>query len=120
MAALPVFAQPNEFDAASIKRGELIEPIRQSTPGRVTYRNYMVKKFVMEAYRLTRYQVEGPPWIKENRFDIIATKPAGTTSDQERDVACWRRDFMSFSTGRHALCRHTFCSLERTRRSCAP
>jgi uncharacterized protein (TIGR03435 family) len=78
------------FDAASVKPAAqvegLIEPIKQSTPGRVTIRNYVVKKLVMEAYQLTRYQVEGPPWIERERFDIIATKPKGTTGDQEREM----------------------------------
>jgi uncharacterized protein (TIGR03435 family) len=90
LAALPLFGQPKEFDAASIKPaaqvGGLIEAIKESTPGRVTYRNYSLKRLLMEAYRLTRYQVDGPPWIERDRYDIIATKPRGTTADQERQM----------------------------------
>lgn len=87
---LPVFGQPMEFDAASVKPaaqvGGFIEPIKESTPGQVTYRNYVLKKLLMEAYQLTRYQVEGPPWIERDMYDIIATKPRGATADQERQM----------------------------------
>src|SRR5277367_1549388 len=84
------FGQSKESDAASVKPAAqaegLIEPIRESTPGRVTYRNYSLKRLLMEAYQVTRYQVEGPPWIERDRYDIIATKPKGTTADQERQM----------------------------------
>jgi uncharacterized protein (TIGR03435 family) len=95
LATLPVFAQTRdgqskEFDAASVKPaaqvGGVIEPVKESTPGRVTYRNYVLKKLLMEAYQVTRYQVEGPPWIERDMYDIIATKPRGTTADQERQM----------------------------------
>jgi uncharacterized protein (TIGR03435 family) len=90
LAVLPALGQQGAFDAASVKPaaqvGGFIEPIKQSTPGRVTYRNYVVKNLLMEAYQLPRYQVEGPPWIERDRFDIIATKPRGTTADQERQM----------------------------------
>jgi uncharacterized protein (TIGR03435 family) len=76
------------FDAASVKPAAqvegLIETIRQSTPGRVTYRNYSLKRLLTEAYQVSRYQVEGPAWIERDRYDIVATKPRGTTADQER------------------------------------
>src|SRR5277367_2349858 len=88
--ALPAFGQQVAFEAASVKPaaqvGGLIEPIKESTPGRVTYRNYVLKKLLMEAYQVSRYQVEGPPWIERDRYDIIATKHRGTTADQERQM----------------------------------
>src|SRR5580693_4029029 len=88
LAMAPLLAQPTAFDAVSIKPAAqtegFIEAIRQSTPGRVTIRNYVLKKLLMDAYQLSRYQVEGPPWIERERYDIIATKPPGTTDGQER------------------------------------
>ena len=89
LAALPVLGQV-AFEAVSVKPAAqvegLVEPIKESTPGRITIRNYVVKKLIMDAYQLTRYQVEGPPWIERERFDIIATKPKGTTGEQEREM----------------------------------
>jgi uncharacterized protein (TIGR03435 family) len=88
--ALPAMGRQLAFDAASVKpaaqAGGFIEPIKESSPGRVTYRNYVLKKLLMEAYQVSRYQVEGPTWIERDRYDIIATKPRGTTADQERQM----------------------------------
>jgi len=90
LPVLAMFGQPKEFDAASVKpaapAGGLIEPIQENTPGRVTYRNYVLKKLLMEAYQVPRYQVEGPPWIERDLYDIIATKPKGTTAGQQRQM----------------------------------
>jgi uncharacterized protein (TIGR03435 family) len=90
LLALPALGQQPVFDAASVKPAAqvegLIESIRQSTPGRVTYRNYSLKRLLTEAYQVSRYQVEGPAWIERDRYDIIATKPMGTTPDQERQM----------------------------------
>ncbi len=65
LSAFPMFGQAKEFDAASVKPSAQvsgsIEAIKESTPGRVTYRNYVLKKLLMDAYQLTRYQVEGSP-----------------------------------------------------------
>jgi uncharacterized protein (TIGR03435 family) len=88
--ALPALGQQPAFEAASVKPAAqvegLIETIRQSTPGRVTYRNYSLKRLLTEAYQVSRYQVEGPAWIERDRYDIVATKPRGTTADQERQM----------------------------------
>ena len=88
--ALPVAGQQAAFDAVSVKPAAqaegLIEAIRQSTPGRVTYRNYTVKRLLTEAYGVSRYQVEGPPWIERDRYDIVATKPRGTNGELERQM----------------------------------
>lgn len=88
LMAAAAFGQPREFDAASVKPAAqnegLIQPIEQVTPGRITIRNYVVKKLVMEAYELSRFQVDGPPWIERDRFDIVATKPSGTGADDQR------------------------------------
>lgn len=34
------------------------------------------------AFGVKPYQVSGPEWMRENRFDILATLPEGTTKDQ--------------------------------------
>ncbi len=92
LAAFPALGQQAppklSFDAASLKPAEQVTgwivPIKTSNPVRVTYRNYALKKAIMEAYDMARYQVEGPTWIARDRYDIVANRPRGTTEDQTR------------------------------------
>ena len=104
LAAAPAHGQV-AFDAVSVKPAAqvdgLIEATRESTAGRVTYRNYTLKRLLAEAYQLTRYQVDGPPWIERERYDIVATKPKGTTAEQERQM------MQRMLTERFHLVRHT-------------
>jgi uncharacterized protein (TIGR03435 family) len=50
--------------------------------GRVEYQKISLKLLVMIAYRLKDYQVEGPPWIVTEKFDIAAKAPYNTPRDQ--------------------------------------
>ena len=73
------------FEVASIRASQqrlgLIIAARNSTPTRVTYRNYSLKRLVREAYELSDYQLDGPSWLDVDRYDIVANKPAGKASD---------------------------------------
>jgi uncharacterized protein (TIGR03435 family) len=46
----------------------------------------VLKKLLMEAYGVERYQVEGPSWIEHEMFDVMAAKPQGTTPGLERQM----------------------------------
>ncbi len=50
--------------------------------GRVTYEKISMKLLLMIAYRLKDYQVEGPPWIVAEKYDIAAKAPYNTPKDQ--------------------------------------
>jgi uncharacterized protein (TIGR03435 family) len=53
-----------------------------SDPGRFTYTNVTLKLLVEMAYNLKEFQVEGPNWVDDMGFDLIATMPQGTTKEQ--------------------------------------
>jgi uncharacterized protein (TIGR03435 family) len=57
---------------------------RESKAGddRIDFRYVTLKYCLAFAYRLKEYQVSGPPWIGELRFDIVAKAPDGTRHDQ--------------------------------------
>lgn len=91
LAALPAFAQPPAqarltFEAASVKPAEQetgwIATVKAVNPIRITYRNYSLKRLITEAYDVSRYQVEGPPWIERERYDIVANTPRGASAGQ--------------------------------------
>jgi len=94
LITLPALGQPAQpklsFEAVSIKPAEQvtgwIAPIKTSSPVRISYRNYALRKLIMEAYGLARYQVEGPAWIGQDLYDIVANTPRGATSDQTRQM----------------------------------
>src|SRR5436190_22250157 len=51
-------------------------------PGRVTYTLVALGSLIERAYGVRSYQVTGPDWIKTDRYDIVATLPAGSTEQQ--------------------------------------
>ena len=90
------FAQsaPKTFEVASIKPAVPIDMMKMAqamqngempkigmhvNPGRVEFIYLDLKTLVSIAYKLKTYQVSGPDWMPNQRFDIIATFPAGAT-----------------------------------------
>src|SRR5437667_8266543 len=55
-----------------------------SDPGRYTCQNMTLFALVTQAYDLRAYQVFGPDWTKNERFDIAAKIPEGATKEQFR------------------------------------
>ncbi len=94
-ASCAAFAQttPLSFEVASLKPTASPDTadrvIRQmsggpgsSDPGRFTYTNVTLKLLIEMAYNLKEFQVEGPPWIENVGFDLVATMPRETTREQ--------------------------------------
>src|SRR5580704_11022708 len=84
-AGMPAFCQKPapSFEVASIRlneggRGEGIE----NTPGGLSIRNTRLSSCIAWAYSVQDYQVSGPPWLSDLRFDIVA-KAAGTAPEAE-------------------------------------
>ncbi len=81
--SLPVSAQT--FEAASVKpaaprtgRGG-----RTTVSGdRVSYAYSTLANLVARAYSVKTYQIEGPSWIRTERFDVVAKGPDHTPLDQ--------------------------------------
>src|SRR6516164_1966598 len=80
------FGQP-AFEVASIKpadpspMGQI--QIRMGTDaGMLRYTNVSLKDCIRVAYRVKDFQIEGPDWIGDTRFNITAKLPEGAATDQ--------------------------------------
>ncbi len=80
-------APATTFEVASIKTAAPCCPPGQwpdNKPGedRINFRYATLKSCIAFAYRLKEYQVSGPSWLSEARYDIIAKGPEGTRREQ--------------------------------------
>ncbi len=95
LAGFAAFAQPPAaplaFDVATIKPAEPITPQMVQAgkmhvgmsidAARVDIGYTSIYDLLALAYDVKPYQVEGPDWIRVQRFDILAKMPAGATKD---------------------------------------
>jgi len=51
-------------------------------PTRARFSGMGLKDLVSFAYDMSALQISGPSWTEEDRFDIVATMPNGTTKAQ--------------------------------------
>jgi uncharacterized protein (TIGR03435 family) len=74
------------FDTASVKRsasGSGTDGIpAQQDPTRINYSGVTLKSVLAFAYGVTPDLISGPKWLGDERFDIVATLPAGATAQQ--------------------------------------
>lgn len=54
-----------------------------SDPGRITFTNFPLKGLLIAAFGVMRYQIACPPWLDNERFDIEAKFPPGTTTREQ-------------------------------------
>ncbi len=85
--ALAQTAKPPSFEVASVKPaapccapGQWRES--KVLDDRIDFRYVTMKYCIAAAYGLKEYQVSGPAWITETRYDILAKAPAGTRKEQ--------------------------------------
>jgi uncharacterized protein (TIGR03435 family) len=76
---------PPAFEVASIKPSAPPPNDRMTVrmrydAGRVNYGNVSLKDVLSTAYRVRRNQISAPDWMDDERFDIVATKPADVPS----------------------------------------
>lgn len=83
------FAQEGKlsFEVASIKPSAPPEPGRirigmQADGGMLRYTNVSLMEVVRVAYRVKEFQIEGPDWLSNTRFDITAKFPEGAKQEQ--------------------------------------
>jgi uncharacterized protein (TIGR03435 family) len=67
------------FDVASIRPSENGRSSIEAKPGNVTIRNSRLAESIAWAYSITDFQVSGPPWLNELRFDIMAKSESPAT-----------------------------------------
>ena len=87
LAAGVLFAQGNSqpaFEAAFVKANTTGSTSSSShgTKGQLVVTNLTLKRLVERAYDVNPYQVVGPEWMENVRFDITAKYPEGTTGAQ--------------------------------------
>ena len=74
---------PGKFEAASVRAS--VRPGAPSTvitPTRVNITNTAPLVLLSMAFRVEWFQIQGPDWLRELRFDIQATLAPGSTRDQ--------------------------------------
>ena len=54
-----------------------MRPEIQTSPGSVTIRNQHLLFLIQWAYDTPPFQINGPPWLNESRFDVIAKAEGG-------------------------------------------
>ena len=79
-------AQPS-FDVASVRPSQQeVGPDYNNqitwAPDGFTGRNVTLKRLIAEAWHCQLDQVEGPPWLGRNEYDITARMPEGTSREQ--------------------------------------
>lgn len=72
LAASVQAAESPAFDVAAIKTAQPGREGIQTEPGSVTMRNVRLNDCIRWAYGVAEFQVSGPAWLDEVRFDIFA------------------------------------------------
>ena len=86
-------AESPTFEVASVKRAapQTTGTFSSSTkggpgtggdPGQLTYTNVAMNRILMNAYGVESYQISGPKWLDEERFNITAKIAPGATKEQ--------------------------------------
>jgi uncharacterized protein (TIGR03435 family) len=84
LAASAQSTQVPSFEVASVRPAAPAQNGgRASASGdRVSYINTTLANLLYRAYRVQFYQIDGPPWIRTERYDVIAKAPDNTPKDQ--------------------------------------
>jgi uncharacterized protein (TIGR03435 family) len=97
-SSTPVVATPSgpKFEVASIKPAA---PMTSAGPpanagikidaARVDIGYWSINQLILRAYGLPAYQLSGPGWMNDLRFDVAAKFPEGATRDQLPEMLQW-------------------------------
>ncbi len=95
------------FEVASIRAGGPLDPQAivdgkmsigmRMDAGRVWFNSLSLQQLIPLAYQIKPYQLTGPNWLSQQRFDIQATLPEGTSRSRFRlcYAPCFRGDSIS-------------------------
>ncbi|MBZ5581270.1 MAG: TIGR03435 family protein [Acidobacteriia bacterium] len=79
-------AAPLSFEVATVKAsaptGNMIRVGVRSDAGRVEYNNMAFADLLRIAFKVKDYQIEGPDWLRSERFNIVAKLPDGANREQ--------------------------------------
>jgi len=81
-----------EFEVASIKPAAPLDTMQlvmgrqragvRTDSARVDIANLSLADLIRTAFRVKPYQIAGPDWIRQHRFDILGKLPEGASADQ--------------------------------------
>jgi len=78
-------AAPPAFEVASVKPAAAASNTRTvmtTDPGRISYTTVALGALITKAYDLKNYQLTAPDWVWTERYDVVASLPAGATERQ--------------------------------------
>jgi uncharacterized protein (TIGR03435 family) len=75
-----------KFEVASVKignsgRGAMRGGPGTSSPERINYSGVTLMMLITRVYGVNRIQVSGPGWLSEERYEVMANVPPGTTTE---------------------------------------
>ena len=96
-SSTPIVATPSgaKFEVASIKPAPLTSAGPPAHAGikidgaRVDIGYWSIRQLILRAYGLPSYQLSGPGWMNDLRFDVTAKFPEGATRDQLPEMLQW-------------------------------
>jgi len=101
----PQAPQRRAFEVASVKLTDPNDSVfvtMSADPAIVSYRNLTLRDAIRGAYKVSDFQIVGPDWMSNVRFEVDAKLPATATTDQipemfqalleERFKLTWRRE----------------------------
>jgi len=86
MAVFACTALCQEFEVVSVKPNKSMSNSSSSrtNQGRLTATNVSLRSLIVRAYGMKDYQVEGPDWLRSERFDVAAKFPEALPTDREK------------------------------------
>ncbi len=76
------------FEAASVKlsttdaRGNMRGGPGTNDPGQITMTNVTLFAMMVRAYDVKSFQIVGPDWISQRKYEVVAKVPAGASKEQ--------------------------------------
>jgi uncharacterized protein (TIGR03435 family) len=84
LAFVDVRAKAQLFDVATIRASQIKGGgALASSPGTLTIRNLPLRMILAAAHGIAEYQVSGPAWLNQERFDIVAKTDATVETQDE-------------------------------------
>jgi uncharacterized protein (TIGR03435 family) len=86
IAACSLFSASPAFEAATIRpsQGDARRSVLGVNPGNLVMTGYDLSRCLQWAYELQPEQIEGPDWVRETRFDIVAKSADPVDEEQLR------------------------------------
>jgi uncharacterized protein (TIGR03435 family) len=108
MAAFACTALCQEFEVVSVKPNKSMSnsSSSRSNQGRLTATNVSLRSLIVSGYGMKDFQVEGPEWLRSERFDLVAKFPEALPSDREKYNAALRSMMQNMLVDRFKLVVH--------------